>query len=616
MTTTDKIQYSSNTPITCTLNSLASSSSAGRGSAAVINATTLYDDAILTIAVTTSTSTLAAPFTCYVYLYGSGADGVYLGSSAEAEGTDTAVTLDVPTKLIGPFVISCPASNVTYRLVVGSVAAAFGGVLPYGWGFVLQNQTGQPLASSGNISEFTGITYTNSTVATLAPPAPVGTVSGGFITVPQQSSIATFPVVANMTIQMTSPVLTNVNAAVFNSLNPSGSLAPPYQYYGDALNNNQLPVTLSAAVPFAATVGSLVKNVTVYMHSAQVFSGVPVGGMVTGTINMLTSNHGGTEVNGPVVLDVYTSDVPPGGTTTTGYQNKIRVMIFITGGSEYSIPTSPGAAGLTVAFESEWTTGGTLSVSSTNLSATWFPGDPGGDYGDAIDQDPDNLSGGPNPFTQMGNYLRIRCEYSPSVTDPLGSGRKWTTGYLSTCFPGGTGFSAALPYYAECRMLVPIGGSPWPSFWQTTQNALVTPSAGVNIETDTVEMYGLFPTNWRSGGILYPAPAGSASVPTGAFGSNGGSNNNNQPGVFPADVALFDFHTFGVLVTSTTTTLYVDNVATGYFPTPALPAGLTGPRKDFFMMDNQFGGGFSTEESELPYSAWYDAWFHFVRVYT
>ncbi len=459
------------------------------------------------------------------------------------------------------------------------------------------------------------VSFVVSSGATLAPPTPVGVASGAFLVVPQQTAIATFPTVAGMVIQVTSPVLTNVNAVVFNANNASESLAPPYQYYGDALNDDQMPVAISAAVPFAAICGSLVQNVAVYMHSTQVWTGVPVGGTVTGTINMLTSNHGGPETNGPAVLDVYTWDSAPGVMSTTGYQNKIRVMIFLTGGAEYSMPVSPGASGLTLAFESEWTTGGSLFVSSTNLSAKWFPGDPGGDYGDAIDQDPASLNGGPNPFVQMGNYLRIRCQYSPGVTDPLGYGRKWTTGYLSTCFPGGSGFSAALPYYAECRMLVPIGGAPWPSFWQTTQNALVTPSAGVNIETDTVELYGLFPTNWRSGGILYPYPPGSASVPTGAA-ATGGTNNNNQPGVFPSDAGFFDFHTFGVLVTSGTTTFYVDNVATGYYTTPALPMGLTGPRRDFFMMDNQFGGGWAAEESELPYSSWYDAWFHCVRVYT
>lgn len=161
MTTTDKIAYSSNTTITCTLNSLASSTTAARSCAAVVNSTNLYDDAILTIAVTTSASALAAPFACYVYLYGSGADGVYNGSSAEAEGTDIGITLGVPTNLLGPFVLNCPASSVVYRLVIGSIASVFGGVLPYGWGFVLQNQTGQNLASSGHLAEYTGITYTN-----------------------------------------------------------------------------------------------------------------------------------------------------------------------------------------------------------------------------------------------------------------------------------------------------------------------------------------------------------------------------------------------------------------------------------------------------------------------
>lgn len=502
----------------------------------------------------------------------------------------------------------------------GGTPAAVTGVTTSGWSMSLTVTTSGLTTivvsdATNSVSGSTSFVVSSGGTAP-TPPPPVGTASGGFITVPVQSSIATFPVVAGMTIQMTSPAMTNVNEVVFNALNPSQSLAPPYQYYGDALNDDQMPVAISAAVPFEATVGSLVKNVAVYMHSAQVFQGQPVGGTVTGTINMLTSNHGGAEVNGPVVLDVYTWDVMPGVQSQTGYQNKIRVMLFLTGGSEYAMPASPGAAGLTVAFESEWTTGAALSVSSTDTTKKWYPDDPGGVFGDAVPQDPANLRGGENPYTQMGDYLRIRCKYDPGVTDPKGFGRVWTTGCLSTCFPDGSGFSAALPYYAECRMLVPIGGSPWPSFWQTTQNALVNPSAAVNIETDTVELYGLFPTNWRSGGILYPYPPGSASQPTGAYGANGGSNNNNQPGLFPDDLGLFDFHTFGVLVTSTTTTFYMDNVETGSYPTPALPQGLTAPRKDFFMMDNEFGGGWGLEESELPYSSWYDAWFHYVRIYT
>lgn len=163
MATTDNIKYSTNTSITCTLASLASSSTAGRSCLAVDNSTNLYVDAILTIAVKTSASALANDKACYVYIYGSGADGVFNGSSAEAEGTDVAVTFDSPTNLKGPFPIYCPASSTTYRLVVGSIASLFGGVMPYKWGFVLQNYTGQALDSTaGNhLTEYTGVTYTN-----------------------------------------------------------------------------------------------------------------------------------------------------------------------------------------------------------------------------------------------------------------------------------------------------------------------------------------------------------------------------------------------------------------------------------------------------------------------
>lgn len=162
MTTTDKIQYSSSTTVTTGYNSLASSTTAGYGSAAVDNSTNLYDDAQLLVTVVTGAGALAAPFACYIYLYGSDASGVYLGSSAEAEGTAGAMTFDVPTNLLGPFVLNCPASSVTYRLLIGSIASIFGGVMPYKWGLAIRNQTGQTLATSGsNTAVFTGITYTN-----------------------------------------------------------------------------------------------------------------------------------------------------------------------------------------------------------------------------------------------------------------------------------------------------------------------------------------------------------------------------------------------------------------------------------------------------------------------
>lgn len=161
MATTDKILYGTSTAITCTLSSLASSATAGRGSAVVDNTTNLYDDAMLTVAVKTSASALANDKACYVYIYGSEDGTIYNGSSAEAPGTDIAVTFDSPSNLKGPFVIACPAISVTYRLVVGSVAALFGGVMPRKWGFVIRNYTGQALSATegDHTKSYTGIYY-------------------------------------------------------------------------------------------------------------------------------------------------------------------------------------------------------------------------------------------------------------------------------------------------------------------------------------------------------------------------------------------------------------------------------------------------------------------------
>jgi hypothetical protein len=156
-----KITYGTSTAITCTLASLASSATAGRGSAAVDNTSNLFDDALLYIAVKTSASALANDKTCYVYLYGSEDGTNYSGSSAEAEGTDAAVTIDQPSNLILAGTIKCPASSVTYRGIF-SVALTFGGIMPRKWGFVLRNYTGQALDSTeGNHTKtYTGVTYT------------------------------------------------------------------------------------------------------------------------------------------------------------------------------------------------------------------------------------------------------------------------------------------------------------------------------------------------------------------------------------------------------------------------------------------------------------------------
>ena len=114
---------------------------------------------MLTISTVTSASALANDKACYVYIYGSEDATNYNASSAEAVGTDVAVTIGAPTNMKGPYVLFCPAVSVTYRLVIGSIASLFGGVMPRKWGYVLRNYTGQNLGTSS--STYTGITYTN-----------------------------------------------------------------------------------------------------------------------------------------------------------------------------------------------------------------------------------------------------------------------------------------------------------------------------------------------------------------------------------------------------------------------------------------------------------------------
>lgn len=159
--TTDRIAYAATTAVTCTMASLASSATAGRSSAAVDNTTNLFDDALLTVIVKTSATALANDKACYIYVYGSEDGTTFNTSSAEAAGTDVAVTLDSPTNLKGPIAISCPAVSTTYR-GIWSVAQIFGGVMPRKWGFVIQNYTGQPLDATVGSASYTGITFTNS----------------------------------------------------------------------------------------------------------------------------------------------------------------------------------------------------------------------------------------------------------------------------------------------------------------------------------------------------------------------------------------------------------------------------------------------------------------------
>jgi hypothetical protein len=151
-----KAKFGTSTAITCTLASLASSATAGRGCLAVDNTTTAFESIPCTVGVKTSASALANDKGVYVYAFGSEDGTNYNASSAEAVGTDAAVTLDAPINM--PYVfLATPAVSTTYRIVFDVVQVL--GFIPRKWGIVVRNYTGQNLDSTeGNHQKtFTGV---------------------------------------------------------------------------------------------------------------------------------------------------------------------------------------------------------------------------------------------------------------------------------------------------------------------------------------------------------------------------------------------------------------------------------------------------------------------------
>lgn len=149
-----KQAFGAATAFTITLNSLASSATAGRESTVVDNTSNLYIDALVEVLVSFPNSAPANDKAIYVYAYDS-VDGTnYAGA---ATGADAAYTMDDPTVLPLIGVIPVPTQNKSYRSRAFSVAAAFGGVLPPKWGIFVRNYAGQTLNGSGCSAQWRGV---------------------------------------------------------------------------------------------------------------------------------------------------------------------------------------------------------------------------------------------------------------------------------------------------------------------------------------------------------------------------------------------------------------------------------------------------------------------------
>lgn len=152
--------YGTSTPISCTLASLAASSTIGRSSLVVDNTSNLFVDALVTLAIKTGVGTIAGNKGVYVYAYGS-EDGVnFEQEESLAPGVDSGYTINSPTLFRIAAVIPVLTGAKVYEKVF-TIARLFGGILPRKWGLIVCNDTGIALdaTEANHIKQYSGINW-------------------------------------------------------------------------------------------------------------------------------------------------------------------------------------------------------------------------------------------------------------------------------------------------------------------------------------------------------------------------------------------------------------------------------------------------------------------------
>ena len=162
-----KVAYSTNTTITCTLASLATSATwvAGVESSLIDNTSNLYVDALVQGLITVGT-TPTANTSIIVYVWGSSVSPATTVIDV-IDGTDSAETISSAgvrnsfMKVAAVLDVDSNSSNRGYPFSFG-VAQLFGGSLPPYWGLFVSHNTGVNLNSTGgnHVISYRGVYYT------------------------------------------------------------------------------------------------------------------------------------------------------------------------------------------------------------------------------------------------------------------------------------------------------------------------------------------------------------------------------------------------------------------------------------------------------------------------
>ena len=263
----------------------------------------------------------------------------------------------------------------------------------------------------------------------------------------------------------------------------------------------------------------------------------------------------------------------------------------------------PAAKGLALVFADDFK--GPLSISSTNLKATYYDHKPPGGWQDFSKHRFSGHESPKNPFAQMDSYLRIRA-----------SDQKQSSGLISSLKNDASGLTAKAPCYFECRFLGPNAIGTWPAFWIMT-DYMKEQVKGRKVpcdELDIIEAYGgegphtpnafdsymICPHAWDQG------EAGKA-IEKKAYAEVHNPIHMRKFGI--ASTWFETFQIYGCKITETDTIYYCDNIEVGRHAT--LP--LSKQQPFFFLINLATGGGWPVDLSR--YNGVADMYVDYVRVY-
>lgn len=393
-----------------------------------------------------------------------------------------------------------------------------------------------------------------------------------------------------------------------------------------------LPFLLAAGMLSGGQLAGAIISVTSPAYCSDVKGDTPIAitapGFTTVTVKCWQQgdNFGADSVVGEVNLDdqgqgsiVFPADKYPHGPVTVRIygvngddKDNCYLQLYNKGGVSWNegAPKDPppAAKGMRLVFADDFN--GPLSISDKNLGATYYAHKPPNGTQDFSSIPFTAFESPNNPFAHIDTYLRIRADAN-----------KNSAGLISSVKNNGSGITASMPCYFECRFIGPNAPGTWPAFWLLT-NYMTGGKKGDKMgvdELDIIEAYG--GDGPGSPNVTKDPTLGLYQITPHAW-NQGAKGKALEDQAYkdmhnPADIrrvgvpsTWFEtFHIYGCKITETDTIYYLDNIEMGRHKT--MPVTKRTPL--FFLINLATGGGWPVNLSR--YNGLADMYVDYVRVY-